>query len=65
MLYCHWPKLRIGDVGPVNCGVEHHGSGDRHDRANGSLGMPILVVRSSSSKSYMLAEILKVELKCV
>ena len=34
MLHCHRPKRRVRCLGPVDRRVQHHGSGDRHDRAD-------------------------------
>ena len=48
------PDSSVGDVGSVDCGVEHHCSGDRHDRSNRALGVPVVMVCADTSKSNNL-----------
>jgi hypothetical protein len=60
MLYRHRPETGIGHIGPVNGRVQHHGSCNGHDSADGALGMAIVVMGSSPSKANVLAEVLQV-----
>ena len=43
------PERSIGNVGPVNGGMEHHGSRNGHDGLDGPFGDTIVMVGADSS----------------
>ena len=57
MLHCHRPQAGIGDIRPMNRGMEHHGSSDRHDCLNASFGNGVVVMCSSARKADHLLEL--------
>jgi hypothetical protein len=59
MLDGHWPQTSIGDIGPMNRRMEHHGSGDSHDGLNVPFINCIVMVSSSISKSNDLHKLRK------
>jgi hypothetical protein len=61
----HGPETWISNIRPVNCRVEHHSPCYGHHRSNRSLGVAIVVMSSCTSEADVLAEILKVQFKCV
>jgi hypothetical protein len=46
----HRPKLSIGDSRPMDSCVDQHGSSDRHDRLDGSLGNSIVMMGANASE---------------
>ena len=52
----HRPELRVGDVGPVDGGVDQHGTGDGGDRSNGAFSDAIMVVCAGACESLNLRE---------
>ncbi len=64
VLHSHWPQACIGNIRPMNGGVEHHGSGDGHDCLNVAFGDSIVMVSSCPSKPYHLFKLGQFGLKC-
>ena len=60
MLDGEWPQSGVGDIRPVDCRMQHHGSGDCHDSSNVTLGDANVVVSADTSKSDDLFEVGKV-----
>ena len=54
------PQSGVGDIRPMDCRMEHHGSGDGHDGANVALGNTIVMVGTNACKPYDLLEVGKV-----
>jgi hypothetical protein len=53
----HRPKLSVGDSRPMNRRMNQHGSSDRHDRLDGSLGNSIMMMGADSSELGCLFEL--------
>jgi hypothetical protein len=49
----------------MNGSVQHHGPSDGHDSSNGSFGVSIVMMGTSSCESDVLAEILEVQFECM
>ena len=56
----HGPEGGVGNFGPMDGCMEHHGARDAHDCLDGSLGMAVVMVSSGPSKPHDLAELPKV-----
>jgi hypothetical protein len=59
----HRPQGRIGNIGPMDRGMQHHCASHIHHRQNGSLGDAGLMMSSSTSKAGdlgKLAELVRV-----
>jgi hypothetical protein len=57
MLAGERPESWIGNIRPVDCRMQHHGSGNRHDDSNVALGNVIVMVSADASDSDDLFEI--------
>jgi hypothetical protein len=53
----HRPKLSISNSRPMNGCVNQHGSSNRHDRLDGSLGNSIVMMGADSSELGCLFEL--------
>ena len=51
------PQSGVGDIWPVDCRMQHHGSGERHDGSNVALGDAIVMVSADTSESDDLFEV--------
>ena len=54
------PQSGVGDIWPVDCQMQHHGSGNRHDGSNIALCNAIVLVSADTSESDHLFEVGKV-----
>jgi hypothetical protein len=57
MLYCHGPKLGIGNVVPVNRSMQHHRPGNTHDCLNPSFSNSVVVMGTDACKPLDLLEL--------
>ena len=57
MLDSKRPESWIGNIRPVDCRMQHHGSGNRHDGSNVALGDAIVVVSADAGEFDDLFEV--------
>ena len=54
IINCHWPQAGTSHVWPLDCSMNHDGSGVCHHGSNGSFSNPILMVGANTTEFYVL-----------